>query len=450
MLDIKFIRENTKLIKKLIASGRGDSEKADIDVWLGLDKKRSELMVERDEINRKRNEFAETGKTGNIEKIREEAKSLKKDLKKVEEELGEVVGKWQEILDWVPNIPIGEMPEGKGEEDNIVLKLWEPKNGYVHEATGKKARGETEKYVKMDLGFEAKSHLDIGESLGVINIKQSAKTSGSRFSYLVGDIVLLQYAIQQLLFNELIKRKFVPFVPPLLVKDKALYGTSHFPGGVDQVYAISTDYVEESTKLYLIGSTEPPNFAYFMDKTLEEKNLPIKLFAYAPAFRSEVGSWGRDVSGIKRVHQFDKIEMNSVCTPDQSKEVFSEFLSINEWLLQELELPYQLALKCTGDAGYLASSKQVDPEVWLPGQDEWMEVMTATNATDYQARRLNIKYKDTDGNLKYVHTVNDTGVAMGRILISILCNYQNSDGSVDVPRVLTKYLDFEKMTPRMV
>ncbi len=185
-----------------------------------------------------------------------------------------------------------------------------------------------------------------------------------------------------------------------------------------------------------------------MDRIIDKNKLPFKLFAYAPAFRSEAGSWGKDTKGIKRMHQFDKIEMNSICTPEQSEEIFNEFLSINEWLLQTLELPYQLAQKCTGDAGYLASAMQIDPEVWCPGQNSFMEVMTDTNATDYQARRLNIKYRDEDGNVKLVHTVNDTGVAMGRILISIIENYQQRDGSIKVPTALCELMGKEYIKKR--
>jgi len=453
MLDPKFIRDNPETVKNVIKSGRGDPQKADVDAWLVLDSKRGELLTRVGEINKKRNELSKAGKSGDVEKIREEGKYLKEEVKKVEKELESVEVKWQEIMDWLPNTPTERMLGGIGAEDNIVSKLWIPGRGYIKEAEGKKV-GQTvdlmpEKPIHAkDKDFTPKHHVELGEKLGIIDLKQSAKTSGSRFSYLVGDIVLIQYAVQQLLFNELIKRGYKPLIPPLLVKDKVLYGTSHFPEGKDQVYAIKTDNVEDQNQLYLLGSSEPANFAYFMDKVLDEKDLPIRVFAYASSFRSEAGSWGKDVKGIKRVHQFDKIEMNAVTTNEQSHEVYEEFISINEWLLQKLELPYQLANLCTGDAGYLAAAEQVDPEVWLPGQNEFIEVMTATNTTDYQARRLNIKYKDSEGKMKYVHTVNDTGCAMGRILISILCNYQQKDGSILVPKALKKFVSFKAIVPK--
>jgi seryl-tRNA synthetase len=284
--------------------------------------------------------------------------------------------------------------------------------------------------------FEPKNHLDLGVKLGIIDKEQAAKVSGTRFTYLIGGLAQLQYALQRFVIDELIRRGFTLIIPPLLVKERALYGTSHFPESRDQIYAIKNDNVEEGNQLFLLGSTETANFAYYMDRVIDEVQLPIKLVAYAPAFRSEAGSWGKDTKGIKRLHQFDKIEMDVVCTPDQSDAIFDELLCVNEWLMQSLQIPYQLAFKCTGDAGYYASSKQIDPEFWLPVQKEFMEMGTDTNATDFQARRLNIKFKDKQGNKAFVHTVNDTGVAMGRMLIAILEHYQQSDGSIKVPEVL--------------
>ena len=185
-----------------------------------------------------------------------------------------------------------------------------------------------------------------------------------------------------------------------------------------------------------------------MDRTLEEDSLPVKVFASTPCFRSEAGSWGKDVKGIKRVHQFDKIEMNSVCTPEQSKEIYEELGQVNQWLMQQLELPYRVVDKCTGDAGYLASYRQRDVEVWMSGSREFMEVMTDTNTSDYQSRRLNIRFRRTDGNLRYCHTVNDTGCAMGRMLIAILDNYQQDDGSVKVPAVLQSTMGTDVLRPK--
>src|SRR5437763_12880274 len=178
-------------------------------------------------------------------------------------------------------------------------------------------------------------------------------------------------------------------VPQLLIRDRSLHWTSHFPEGRDQVYELKNEHVEERAPLFLVGSSEPANFSYFMDRTLREDELPIRLFASTPCFRSEAGSWGKDVRGMKRVHQFDKIEMNALCSAEQAEAIYAQFRGVNEWLLQTLELPYHIVDKCTSDAGYLATHRQSDVEVWLPGSGEFMDVMTDTNASDYQAPRLN-------------------------------------------------------------
>jgi len=225
-------------------------------------------------------------------------------------------------------------------------------------------------------------------------------------------------------------------VPPLLVRERTLFGASHFPEGRDQVYEIRSEYVEDEAALFLVGSSEPANFSYFMDRTVREDELPIRLFASTPCFRSEAGSWGKDVRGIKRVHQFDKIEMNAVCTPEQAESIYAQFLAVNEWLLQTLELPYHVVDKCSGDAGYLATHRQRDVEVWMPGSREFMEVMTDTNTSDYQARRLNIRYRAADGSSRFAYTLNDTGCALGRMLIAVFENYQQADGSVKAPAAL--------------
>ena len=256
----------------------------------------------------------------------------------------------------------------------------------------------------------------------------------------------MQYAIFNLLFSELINRNFIPMVVPLLVKEKVLFGTSHFPEGYSQIYKLEKENVEEKNQLYLVGSSEPPLFAYGMDKKFTENELPFKMCAYSSCFRSEVGSWGKDVKGIKRVHQFDKLEMDVICLPEDGDKIFEELISINEWLMQSLKLPYRIIQKCSGDAGYAATYKQYDVEVWRMPVGEFMETMTDTNTTDYQARRLNIRYQKKNGEKGFCYTVNDTGVAMGRIILAILENYQEKDGSVTVPEVLRKWMGKEKIT----
>ena len=444
MLDPKTIRENPDYVKKIIASGRSKAEKANIDRWLELDGERHKLIQEAEVLRAERNTLSNVKGKPDPETV-ERVKKLKIDLQTLEEALSKVETEWQTILDWVPNMPVSEesMPFGKGEEDNVILKVWVPEKGYL-DIKDKDVFDKSvmpERSVHWDDALkEPKHHLDLGQALGVIDTEQAAKVAGSRFAYITGELAMLQYALQRYLFDELLRRGFQPFYPPLMVRDKVLYGTSHFPEQRDQVYQIKGDYVEEGMELNLVGSAEPTNFAYFMDRPLTEEQLPWKVFAYTPCFRSEVGSWGKDVRGIKRVHQFDKLEMNVVCTPHQSEAIFAELLGINEWLWQSLDIPYQLVLKCTGDAGYHASAHQIDPEGWLPGQKEFMELGTDTNTTDFQARRFNIKYKGADGQKYFCHTVNDTCAAMGRALIAIMDNYQQSDGTIKVPQVLRAYM----------
>jgi seryl-tRNA synthetase len=353
---------------------------------------------------------------------------------------------------WFPNFIDPAMPEGRGEEDNVEEVAWVPGSGYLPKEQLSVGNHSAQFMPQSPVHAEGEAftpmhYSELGEKLGGVDTLQAGKVSGSRFAYITGDIALMQMAIQRLLSDELVRRGYQLLIPPLLVRERALFGTSHFPEGRDQVYEIKTDNVEEPQPLFLIGSSEPANFSFFMDRTLSADQLPYKVFAITPCFRSEAGSWGKDTKGIKRVHQFDKIEMNAVTTEDQSQDVYAEFREINEWLLQQLQLPYRLVDKCTGDAGYLATYRQRDVEVWMSGSGEYMEVMTDTNTTDYQARRLNIRYRASEGGPRLAHTVNDTGVALGRRLIAILDNYQQADGSVKVPAVLQAVVGTDRLTP---
>lgn len=448
MLDIKFIRENPDKVKQNVVNRHVDPKRADVDKLLLLDARKVELEREIEKVRAARNKLAEEleDPKKRTAELQEEGKKLKEGLKVLEEELATVAQDWQKVMDWIPNMLADDVPVGDGPDDNLEIKAWTPKDGYL----GKDKLGIANKSAKYmpHLDFPPKDHVELGKLLDVIDVEQSAKTSGSRFAYLKDDLVVMQYALFDLLFKKLITDyRFHPMVVPQLVKEKVLYGTSHFPEGRDQVYKIENTNVEEKQELFLVGSSEPPLFAYGMDCVFELKDLPYKMCAYTSCFRSEVGSWGKDVRGIKRVHQFDKLEIDVVCRPDNSGEVFEELLEINEWFYQSLKLPYHLILKCSGDSGYGASHRQVDTEVWLPGQKEFIEVGTDTNTTDFQARRLNIKFQDETGEKKYVHTVNDTGCPMGRVLIAILDNYQNADGSVTIPEILQEYVGKEKISP---
>jgi len=435
MLDIKFIREHQKEVAKNLKF-RGS--KVSLSEVLTVDKKHRELLLQVESLRAERNQVP-AGKPA-PEQL-EALKTKKEQLKKLEVEL--IVAE-KELLDKLPRLPnmsSPDMPEGKGDPDHLELAVWLPESGYLEkDKLGKGANAV--QYMPKKIG---KHHVDLGKDLDIIDIEQSALTSGSRFAYLKGDAALLQYALFELLKTKLIKEGFEPMIVPVLVKEQVLFGTSHFPEGRDQVYEIETHNIENQTKLFLVGSSEPPLFAYYMGKTLKESDLPKKFFAFTHCFRSEVGSWGKDVRGIKRVHQFDKLEMDALTTEEDSRKMQECLREINEWVMQQLQLPYRVINKCSRDCGYNATYLQYDLEGWLPTQGEFIELGSNTDAWDYQARRMNITYKDENNKKKFVHTVNDTGIPMGRMIITILDNYQNPDGSVTIPAVLRPYMGKDKI-----
>lgn len=438
MLDPKFIRENPEKVKENIQNRGLAGPQFEVDEFLHVDEKKRSLLQEIEGLRGLKNKLSDfSGKPS--PEVLEQAKQVKDQLKELEEELKVVETKWQWFMEWFPNMLDPTVPVGKGEDGNIEVKAWGPEKGYFSpEALGKK---DFSKQWMPQLNFAGKDHLELGEALNIIDTKQSALVSGSRFVYLKNEAVFLQYALIEHLRKRLLIDGFIPMVVPLMVKRQALFGSSHFPGDEDQVYRIDTRAVEDKTELYLVGSSEPSLFAYYMDRVMSYKDLPQKFFAVTTCFRTEVGSWGKDVRGIKRVHQFDKLEMDLICSPEESEKWHEYLLSLNEWFLQSLEIPYHVILMCSGDAGYFATAKKYDFEAWLPYSKEFIELGSDTNANDYQARRYNIKYRDDNGQLRFVHTVNDTGCAVGRTLVAILENYQQEDGSIVVPKVLRPYMN---------
>jgi len=439
MIDIKILRENPELVKRSILN-KG-IKNFNFENLVSLDKKRLSILKEVEELRNKRNVISdEIAKASAAERtvLVAKASEIKETLKNREVSQAEVEQDFMELFLQVPNILSEKMPIGFSEAENKILRGWSKKSGIVENLSLDDASFVDRKEISY------LDHLELGKKHDMIDVEKSAEVSGSRFCYLKNEAVILQDAISYLMKKKLQLKGFMPIIPPILVKEKALYGTSHFPEGKDQVYKIQNENIEEAQDLYLVGSSEPTNFSYFSDTTLEEKDLPKKFYAQTPCFRSEVGSWGRDVRGIKRVHQFDKLEMNAIATPETSDGVFEEFLEINEWLLQSLELPYRVVIKCTGDSGYNATHFQYDLEVYRNATNEWMEVMTNSNTTDFQARRLNIKYKTTEG-AKFAYTLNDTGVAFGRIILALLEHHQDAEGNVIIPEVLRDFIGREKI-----
>lgn len=436
-MDAKYIRDNAQKVKKNILDRALTGPQFEVDDFLRIDEKKRSTLTELEALRGLRNNLS--GNSGKPSpEVVQKAKEAKEQIKVLEDDLKELDKKWQWYMDWFPNMLDDLVPVGAGEDDNVEVKAWSPDKGYFSkEDLGKK---DFSKKLMPKLNFAGKDHLDLGQSLDIIDNKQSAIVSGSRFVYLKKEAVLLQYALFEHLKQKLLQEGFIPMVVPLIVKRQALYGSSHFPGDESQIYKLDQGGIEENEEKFLVGSSEPSLFAYYMDKMVQEKELPQKMFAITTCFRTEVGSWGKDVRGIKRVHQFDKLEMDLICRPDQSEELHEYLLSINEWFLQSLELPYHVILMCSGDSGYFATSKKYDFEGWLPHTGEFIELGSDTNAKDYQARRYNTRYRTRENKVEFVYNVNDTGCAAGRTIVAILENYQQADGSVVVPKVLRQHM----------
>lgn len=414
MLDIDFIRENTEEVKEAC---RQKQEEVDIDKLLELDEKRRDLKTEVDELRHEQNELTkevEQAEEEEREEIIEDIKPLKEELQEKEDEWREVKQKWKDLMLQVPNIPSSKVPEGESEEDNVVIDQW----------------GE-----KPDFDFEPKDHLEIGQNLNLIDVERAAKVSGSRFSYLKNEAVLLQFALVNLSLAYLLEKGFTPVLPPVMLRPKAMEGLGYLEQGEDDMYFLEKD------ELFLAGTAEHPLAAMHSGEVLEEEDLPLRYVAFSPSFRREAGSYGKDTRGIFRVHQFNKVEMFSVCKPENSVEEHQFFLDLEQQLMQLLGIPYQVVQMCTADLGHPVANKY-DIEAWMPSYQAYRETHSTSNCTDFQARRLNIKYEEDDEK-KLVHTVNGTGFALGRTLIAILENYQREDGSIEVPPALQDYLEFE-------
>ncbi len=407
MLDIQFIRENLELCK--IAAVNKNRE-VDWDELLALDDKRRSLIQRSEKLRSERNR---------ISKIRDDesnahGRKLKDELKIVEEELKNVEIGYQEIMLSVPNIPDKSVPVGKNESGNVEVK----KAGKIPV-----------------FDFTPKDHIELARRLDLIDFDRGSKVGGFRAYFLKNEGALLELGVLMYTMQKLVNKGYTPLVAPTLVKDFTLIGNGQFPWGRDEVYHLEKD------DLYLAGTAEVPVTAYFSGEVLKESDLPKKFVAFSPCFRREAGSYGKDTKGVYRLHQFTKIEQVIISTNDLSTSftLHDELLKNSEEVLNDLELPYRVLLMCTGDMGE-PQVKKYDVETWMPGRGNYGETMSDSVMGDFQARRLNIRYKTKDGKTLYCHTLNNTAIASPRILIAILENYQQKDGSVRVPDVLVPYV----------
>lgn len=430
MIDIKLIRDQPDVVKAACRDKNSSVSSADVDRLLKLDKQRLERMAKADGVRRERNELAAGAKAGkpNAKQI-ERGKELKEKLAKLEEELAAVDGEWLGILKRIPNIPTADVPVGKSEDDNVVAKTW----------------GEPTKF-----DFEPKNHWELGQQHDWIDKERAAKVAGGRFAYIKGGLVRLQWAMMQFgmdtltdeptlaaiakeagLEGKVSTKPFVPVLPPLMLRTEVYEATGRL-NKEEQTYKLEDD------DLWLEASAEHSLAPMYKDEILAEADLPIRYLGYATSFRREAGTYGKDMEGILRLHQFDKLEMESFTVAEQSMDEHLFLIAIQEHLMQRLGLPYRVLMKCTADIGG-PNARGVDVEVWLPGQNKYRETHTADLITDYQARRLQTRVRRASGEVELVHT-NDATAFAQRPLIGIIENYQQADGSVRVPEALRPYM----------
>jgi len=416
MLDPNLLKENKELLELSL------SKRNKVIDLTHLEKLNEERKSIRFEAEQKRAEQKDIGKliaaasSEEKENLLERAAALSENVKslfdQVEEKDKNFFDEWIKL----PNIISDTSPVGATDEDNLEIKKV----------------GEIKNIVN------PKNHLQIAESFGLIDVQKAAEVSGSRFSYLFGDLVKIEFNLVSWALNKLSEKGFTPTVPPVLVREKALYGTGFFPDDAEQVYEVPND------DLYLVGTSEVLLAALKSDEILSIENLPMRYAGFSTCFRREAGTYGKDTTGIFRVHQFDKVEMFSFCDPEKSKEEHEYILSVEEEILQELEIPYRVVDVCSGDLG-ASAAKKYDIEAWIPSQNTYREVTSCSNTTDYQARRLNIRSKK-DGNTQIIHTLNGTAIAVGRILIALIENNQQEDGTVKFSDELSKILGVEKLS----
>ncbi len=415
MFDIKLVRDNPEKIQKA-----AKDKKIDIDIKkiLELDNKKREAQKNLQEIAEKRNKINKsiTGKP-TPEQI-EEGKKAKEKYIELDDQYHALNEKLTALLLQIPNPAKEDVKIGKDESENDVVKTW----------------GKPKKF-----DFKPLDHLELGKSLNIINVESAAKVSGSRFAYLKNDAALLEFALIQFAIAELTKEGFSLVIPPTMIKDDIMKGLGYMEnGGEEDMFQLKED------GLFLVGTAEHSIVPMHKDDLINLKEMPKRYLAFSSAFRREAGSYGKDTRGILRVHQFDKLEMVSFVTDGKDDQEQEFLLSIEEKLFQALEIPYQVVKMCTGDLGFPAARKY-DLEAWIPSQDKYREVTSVSTVTDFQSRRLNIKY--TDGSEKlYAHVLNGTVFAIGRTLVAILENYQQEDGSIIIPKILQKYMGKEKIS----
>lgn len=419
MLDIKFIREN----KELIAAGAQKKHiNFNVDELISADDARRAVLGEVEAMRTKQNEIADAVPRAVSPEERErlitESKSYKDVLQKKEEKLGEVMKKWQGLMVQVPNIPDMSVPDGVTDADNAEVRTW----------------GEIPKF-----DFEPKDHIALMEALDLVDFERGTKVAGFRGYFLKNDAVLLNFALWQFVMAKFVAKGFTPMIVPSLVNRDTFMGTGYLPQGEEDLYK-----TQDGT--YLAGTGEVATMGYYMDEVLNKTDLPKKIIAFSPCFRREAGSHGKDTKGLVRVHEFFKVEQVILCeaSHEESVKYHEELTSLAEEVMQDLKIPYHVVVNCGGDLG-IGQVKKYDIEAWVPSQGKYRETHSISYFHDFQTRRLNLRYKDTDGKLRFTHSLNGTALPTPRPLVALIENYQNSDGSITVPEVLRPYMGKDKI-----
>lgn len=423
MLDMKLIRNETESVKERLATRGVDA--AEVDALVADDAKRRELLVQTEELKARRNTVSdEIGlKKRNKEDASDviaEMQTVSAKIKELDEEVAKVDEAIQDRMLHFPNLPNPTIPVGADEEANREERVW----------------GEIPSF-----DFKPKAHYEIGEDLGILDWERGTKVAGARFVYYVGQGARLERAVYNFMLDEHQKEGYKEMITPYMVKDAAMFGTGQYPKFMEDAYRVGTN--EDMT---LIPTAEVPLTNYFREEVIDADKLPYSVTAVSPSFRQEAGSAGRDTRGLIRMHQFNKVEMVKFTKPEQSYQALEDMTANAENILQKLNLPYHVITLSTGDMGFSAA-KTYDLEVWMPEQDIYREISSVSNTEAFQARRARIQYRDEEGKLQFVHTLNGSGLAVGRTVAAILENYQNADGTVTIPEVLRPYFGADKIVP---
>ena len=424
MLDIKALRADPEAIAALLKKKGFD---LDVATFSSLEERRKAVQIETETLQQSRNsvskEIGAAMKAGDktlAEELKSKTATLGDDLAAAKAQLDDIQAQMDALLESIPNIPHDSVPEGASEDDNVEIRRWgEPRT----------------------FDFEVKDHVDVGAALGMLDFEMAAKITGSRFAVMRSDLARLHRALIQFMLNTHIEEHgYSEIYVPYLVNAASLRGTGQLPKFEQDLFKVPVDKDSGNSDLYLIPTAEVPVTNIARDEILNDADLHQKYVAHTPCFRSEAGSYGRDTRGMIRQHQFEKVELVHICRPDRSTEVLEELIGHAETILQKLDLPYRTVVLCGGDLGFSAH-KTYDIEVWLPGQQKYREISSCSNMWDFQARRMQARWRNPEtGKPELAHTLNGSGLAVGRTLVAILENYQNADGTVTVPEALVPYM----------